>query len=207
MKLQITLNQFNALTLIEKFELFGKDLFTTKQFNVINAVIKCDLYGMKFLEVCDLLQVSKASLSRVIGSLKYCKVVYIHKTFNLNQFKNVRFSAKRLDCILYSHFIDLLTKSYVEATEETPVEATEEKIIEKAQCIATVNDQPLIQLESNLNPAVIGFTEDKASRIILIYSFETLINLLMNSLECDELEAVEYFDHNLMHESVFINYT
>lgn len=97
MSSQLTLNQFDALTLAEKFEMLGRDLFTTKQFNLIQAVIDFDEYGMRFVKVCDLLQVSKASLSGVISSLKYCEVVYTHKLFNQNIFKNVRFSAKRLD--------------------------------------------------------------------------------------------------------------
>ena len=132
MSSQLTLNQFDALTLAEKLEIFGRDLFTTKQFNLIQAVIDFDCYGERFVKVCDLLKVSKASLSGVISSLNYCGVVYTHKTFNQNIFKNVLFSAKILDCILYTHFIDLYTNSYIETsaqeiTEKTPAQEITEK--------------------------------------------------------------------------------
>ena len=219
MTVQMTLNKFNSLTLKEKLEKFGKDIFTTKQYNLINALIESDCYGVKFVKVCNLLQVSKASLSSVIGSLKsFSGVVYIHKTFNSNVFKDCRLSFKKLDSILYTHFIDLYTDAYMKASEKTLVEATEKtlveatetspkNIIEKAECVAADNDQSLSKLYKTFNSAVIGFTEDQSSRIILIYSFQTLINLLMKSLECDEFEAVEYFDYNLINEDVFINYT
>ncbi len=134
MATQITLNEFNALTLAEKFEMFGQDLFTTKQFNLINAIIDSDCYGVKFLKVCDLLQVSKASLSSVIGSLKSLGVVYIHKTFGLNCYKNCRLSKSKLDSILYTHFIDLLCSSYIEnSAQETAQDIEEAPAQETAQ--------------------------------------------------------------------------
>jgi|13_taG_2_1085334.scaffolds.fasta_scaffold01217_11 hypothetical protein len=218
MTTQLTLNQFDALTLAEKFVIFGRDLFTAKQFGLIQAVIDFDCYGERFVKVCDLLQVSKASLSGVISSLNYCGVVYTHKTFNQNAFKNVLFSARRLDCILYSHFIDLYTNLYIETsaqeiteetpaqetTEETPAQETTQAIIEKAQAISLENDLVLYKLDCDLDVCVTGFTFNQNEETVLIYSYEALIDCLSNSP--DKTEAIEHFNHNLKNDKYLVSY-
>ena len=202
MSSQLTLNQFDALTLAEKFEIFGRDLFTAKQFSLIQAVIDFDYYGERFVKVCDLLQVSKASLSGVISSLNYCGVVYTHKTFNQNAFKNVLFSARRLDCILYSHFVDLYTNSYIEASSQETTQEIEEtaaqEITEETAAQEITEETAAQEIEETPAQEITQAIIEKAQAI----SLEN--DLVLYKLDCDLDVCVIGFTFNQNEEAVLI---
>lgn len=282
MKLQITLNQFNALTLLEKLEMFGSKFFTAKQCKVLKSIVEFDTTDAD--EISEYAQMSRRSLGSVINGLNrkhdlierdegWCNDVYYHldsdqvasiicideliemnavelieeveapveaaeetpahsltcqvnlwdlvkdcptiSTRQINKMgyktaQGTRWDKESLELlknlVLHDNVEAFCTcKEITEEIEETPVEASEENIIEKAQCIAAVNDQPLIQLESSLDSSVIGFTFNQNQEVVLIYSYEAIINSLAAGL--DETEAIEHFNHNLNTDKIIVSYT
>jgi hypothetical protein len=214
MSTQLTLNQFDALTLSEKLAQFGNKFFTAKQCMILKSMVAFNESSLDSEDIANDLDLSKRSVSSTISSLnrKIQGLIDVDHGWSNEAYYTLDNDALSsvicIDELIEMGAIDFTEETPAqEITEETPAQETTQAIIEKAQHVAADNDQPLIQLESTFNSAIIGFTANGDSRIVLIYSFQTLINLLIKSLRCEESEAVEYFDYNLTYEDVFINYT
>tara|TARA_Y100001938_G_C8061488_1_gene417556 strand:+ start:700 stop:1284 length:585 start_codon:yes stop_codon:yes gene_type:complete len=123
MTVQMTLNQFNALTLNDKFEMFGEEIFNVKRFNLIEYLLEDWEADSETLSID--LGVSKKSLGSTVGALRWAEIITINET--LYGDKIYFLDVEALENRFFN--LDKLTRLYkiVEIIEETQEEETQEK--------------------------------------------------------------------------------
>jgi hypothetical protein len=122
MTTQMKLNQFNALTLQEKLNVFGEEIFTVKQFNLIEYLIEEIEADSETLSID--LGVSKRSLGSTVGALSWSEIITINETFYGDKIYSLDIETLENE---FFNLEDLINDKQIEIIEETQEEKTQEE--------------------------------------------------------------------------------
>jgi len=133
--------EFNALTLQQKFDSFGEEIFTAKQFNLIQATLKLkekltwSYAELKLQDLCEYMLVSERSIYSLVGHLKHWDFITFRKPYPFARYSGLKLNEKTLEEILESEFLKHVFKEYLaeQETEEVQDEEGEEVLNKEEQ--------------------------------------------------------------------------
>ena len=131
MTTQIIVNNFKTLTLNDKLEMFGKEIFTAKQFNLIQTVLKLkeNLTGwhpaVKLKNLCEYMLVSERSIYSLVGHLKCWDFICVWKPVPFVHEGTLNLNTRKLEETLELEFVKLQLRKYLDEQEAKKVQEEE----------------------------------------------------------------------------------